>query len=293
MQRLTARREIILSAGALGSPHLLMLSGIGAADELGAHGIEVVHELKGVGKNLQDHLQARPVYKCTASTINTETRNLFQKMGIALEYALRRSGPMAMAASLGTAFFKTRPELETPDIQFHLQPFSATRPADGPHKFSAFTASVLQLRPESTGELRLASPHPEDYVKIYPNYLATKTDCDTLVEGIRIARRICGTAPVSDMITAEYIPGQSIGDGYDELLNWARDTSTTIYHPTGTCKMGIDDMAVVTPQLKVRGVKGLRVADASIMPVITSGNTNAPAIMIGEKVSDMILHDAK
>lgn len=293
MQRLTARREIVLSAGALGSPHLLMLSGIGAADELGAHGIEVVHELKGVGKNLQDHLQARPVYKCTASTINTETRNLFQKMGIALEYALRRSGPMAMAASLGTAFFKTRPELETPDIQFHLQPFSATRPADGPHKFSAFTASVLQLRPESTGELRLASPHPEDYVKIHPNYLATKTDCDTLVEGIRIARRICATAPVSDMITEEFTPGQNIGDGYDELLNWARDTSTTIYHPTGTCKMGIDDMAVVTPQLKVRGVKGLRVADASIMPIITSGNTNAPAIMIGEKVSDMILHDAK
>ena len=293
LQRIKARREIILSAGALGSPHLLMLSGIGPADELGAHGIEMVHELKGVGKNLQDHLQARPVYKCTASTINTETRNLFQKMGIALEYALRRSGPMAMAASLGTAFFKTKPELETPDIQFHLQPFSATRPADGPHKFSAFTASVLQLRPESTGELKLASAHPEDYLKIYPNYLATKTDCDTLVEGIRIARKICNTSPVKEMITAEFSPGDAVGDDYDGLLNWARDNSTTIYHPTGTCKMGIDEMAVVSPQLKVRGVEGLRVADASIMPIITSGNTNAPAIMIGEKVSDMVLQDAK
>ena len=288
-----ARREVILCAGALGSPHILMLSGIGAGDELQPHGIELLQHLPGVGKNLQDHLQARPVYKTTASTINTETRSLFQKMGIALEYALSRSGPMTMAASLGTAFLKTRPELETPDIQFHLQPFSADSPAEGSHKFSAFTASVLQLRPESTGHLELASASPLDYLKIHPNYLATKTDCDTLVEGIRIARRICGTAPVSDMITTEHAPGPMIADDdYDGLLNWARNTSTTIYHPTGTCKMGRDDMAVVDARLRVHGIEGLRVADASIMPVITSGNTNAPAIMIGEKASDMIKEDA-
>ncbi|MGB2241661.1 MAG: GMC family oxidoreductase, partial [Candidatus Puniceispirillaceae bacterium] len=143
-----ARREIVLSAGSIGSPQILMLSGIGDGAKLGAHGIASISELPGVGMNLQDHLQARPVYKCTASTINTETRNIFQKLGIAFEYVTKRTGPMAMAASLGTAFLKTRPELETPDIQFHLQPFSATRPADGPHRFSAFTASVLQLRPE-------------------------------------------------------------------------------------------------------------------------------------------------
>ncbi|MDC1135282.1 GMC family oxidoreductase N-terminal domain-containing protein [Alphaproteobacteria bacterium] len=289
---ITARREIVLSAGSIGSPQILMLSGIGAAEKLHPHGIEPIHELAGVGMNLQDHLQARPVFKCNSSTINTETRSLFQKMGIAFEYAFRRSGPMAMAASLGTAFLKTRPELETPDIQFHLQPFSATRPADGPHAFSAFTASVLQLRPESTGHLELASGHYGDHPKIYPNYLATKTDCDTLVEGIRIARRIGNTSPVKEMITSEFSPGETISDDYDGLLEWARNSSTTIYHPTGTCKMGNDKMAVVDADLKVHGIKGLRVADASIMPTITSGNTNAPAIMIGEKVADMILKEA-
>lgn len=287
-----ARREIVLSAGSIGSPQILMLSGIGDGAKLGEHGIESICELPGVGMNLQDHLQARPVYKCTASTINTETRNIFQKLGIAFEYATRRTGPMAMAASLGTAFLKTRPELETPDIQFHLQPFSATRPADGPHRFSAFTASVLQLRPESTGHLELTSAHYGDYPKIYPNYLATKTDCDTLVDGIRIARKICNTEPVKQLITSEFSPGDAVSDDYDGLLEWARNSATTIYHPTGTCKMGTDKMAVVDPSLKVYGIKGLRVADASIMPTITSGNTNAPAIMIGEKVADMILKDA-
>ena len=287
-----ARREIILSAGAIGSPQILMLSGIGAADKLRPHGIEMVHELAGVGMNLQDHLQARPVYKCTSSTINTETRSMFQKIAIAFEYGLRRTGPMAMAASLGTAFLKTRPELETPDIQFHLQPFSATRPADGPHPFSAFTASVLQLRPESAGHLELASAHYADHPLIYPNYLATKTDCDTLVEGIKIARKICNTSPVKELITAEFSPGDEIGDDDAALLEWARNSATTIYHPTGTCKMGSDKMAVVDAGLKVHGMSGLRVADASIMPVITSGNTNAPAIMIGEKLSDMVLADA-
>ena len=290
--RITARCEIILSAGSIGSPQILMLSGIGAAEKLNPHGIEPIHQLAGVGMNLQDHLQARPVFKCSSSTINTETRSIFQKMGIAIEYALKRSGPMAMAASLGTAFLKTRPELETPDIQFHLQPFSATRPADGPHPFSAFTASVLQLRPESTGHLELASGHYDDHPKIYPNYLATKTDCETLVEGIRIARKICNTAPVKAMITSEFSPGEEVGDDYESLLQWARNSSTTIYHPTGTCRMGNDKMAVVDAQLKVHGIKGLRVADASIMPTITSGNTNAPAIMIGEKAADMILKEA-
>jgi choline dehydrogenase len=289
----SARREVVLSAGSIGSPQLLMLSGIGDALELQPHGIDVLHHLPGVGQNLQDHLQARPVFKCRASTINTETGNMFQLAAIAFQYALKRSGPMAMAASLGTGFLKTHAELETPDIQFHIQPFSADNPADGSHKFSAFTASVLQLRPESTGRIVLRSASPYDYPAIYPNYLATKTDCDTLVAGIKIARDICDYAPLKDLVTEEHAPGVGVGRDDDEaVLDWARSTATTIYHPTGTCKMGQDKMAVVDSRLRVHGLSGLRVADASIMPVITSGNTNAPTIMIGEKLADLVLKDA-
>ena len=290
---ITARKELILSAGAIASPQLLMVSGIGEADELKSHGIEVRADLPGVGKNLQDHLQARPVYKTTLSTINTEINSLFKQAMIAMHYAATRKGPMTMAASLGTAFLKTRPELETPDIQFHVQPFSADQKLNAPHEFNAFTASVLQLRPESTGHIALKSADMRDYPAIHPNYLATKTDQDTIVEGIRIARRIARQSPVAEVITEEYTPGAQLSDDdYDGLLNWARDKSTTIYHPTGTCKMGQDKMAVVDARLRVHGIDGLRVADASIMPVIVSGNTNAPAIMIGEKLSDMVLEDA-
>ena len=293
-QIVRARREVILSAGAIGSPQILMLSGIGAAHELKAKGIEPICDLPGVGKNLQDHLQARPVFKTTLSTINIETNNIFKQGMIALQYAISQTGPMTMAASLGTGFLKTDPMLATPDIQFHIQPFSASAPADGPHKFSAFTASVLQMRPESTGHLELKSADWRDHPAIHPNYLATKLDQDTIVKGIQIARRIAQFEPLKSHITEEFTPGADIGmDDYDATLNWARDNSVTIYHPTGTCKMGQDEMAVVDADLKVRGVKGLRVADCSIMPTITSGNTNAPAIMIGEKLSDMILEDAR
>ena len=201
---------------------------------------------------------------------------------------------MAMAASLGTAFLKTRAELETPDIQFHVQPFSANKIAEGSHNFSAFTASVLQLRPESTGKISLRSASARDYPAIYPNYLSTKTDCDTLVAGIKIAREICNYAPLQELVTEEYAPGIDVGRDDDvAILDWARSTATTIYHPTGTCKMGQDKMAVVDSRLNVHGISGLRVADASIMPIITSGNTNAPTIMIGEKLSDMVLEDAR
>jgi len=288
-----ARREVILSAGAIGSPQLLMVSGIGQAKELAAHGIDVKHELQGVGKNLQDHLQARPVFKVNVPTINTEVGNIFKQALIGIQYALNRTGPMTMAASLGTGFLKTRPELATPDIQFHIQPWSADSPAEGPHPFSAFTASVLQMRPESAGHLELTSADMRDYPKIHPNYLSTKLDCDTIVDGIRIARNIARQDPLKSLITESHSPADTIGDDdYDALLNWARDTSTTIYHPTGTCKMGNDRRAVVDERLKVHGIEGLRVADCSIMPIIVSGNTNAPAMMIGEKASDMILEDA-
>ena len=293
-QTIRARREVILSAGAIGSPQILMLSGIGPAQELKTKGIEPICDLPGVGKNLQDHLQARPVFKTNLSTINIETNNIFKQGMIALQYAISQTGPMTMAASLGTGFLKTDPMLATPDIQFHIQPFSASAPADGPHKFSAFTASVLQLRPESTGHLELKSADWRDHPAIHPNYLATKLDQDTIVKGIQIARRIAQFEPLKSHVTEEFSPGPKVGmDDYDATLNWARDTSVTIYHPTGTCKMGQDDLAVVDARLKVRGIQGLRVADCSIMPTITSGNTNAPAIMIGEKLSDMILEEAR
>lgn len=291
---ITARREVILSAGAIGSPQILMLSGIGDGNDLRPHGIEVQAEVPGVGKNLQDHLQARPVFKTELSTINTETDNLFKQALIALQYAATQRGPMTMAASLGTGFLKTEPHLETPDIQFHIQPFSADRPGEGTHRFSAFTASVLQLRPESAGHLTLRSANVDDHPEIHPNYLATDTDCRTIVKGIQIARKIARYEPLKSRITEEHAPGAGVEiDDDAATLDWARRTSVTIYHPTGTCKMGTDPMAVVDPRLRVRGIERLRVADASIMPRITSGNTNAPSIMIGEKASDLILEDAR
>ncbi len=293
MKDIRARSEIILSAGAIGSPQILMLSGIGDPEEMRPHGIEVQAEVKGVGKNLQDHLQARPIFKTDLSTINVETDSFVKQIGIGLQYALSQTGPMTMAASLGTGFLRTEPHLETPDIQFHIQPFSADNAVEGPHPFSAFTASVLQLRPESAGHLSLTSTKMDDHPKIYPNYLATETDCKTIVKGIQVARRIAQFEPLKSHVTEEYAPGADVAyDDEDATLDWARRSAVTIYHPTGTCKMGIDDMAVVDPRLRVRGVKGLRVADASIMPRIVSGNTNAPAIMIGEKASDLVLEDA-
>ena len=290
---ISAKKEIILSAGSIGSPQILMLSGIGSGEELQNLGINVIRDLDGVGKNLQDHLQARPIFKTDLSTINTETGNYAKKALIGLQYILTQRGPLTMAASLGTGFLKTEDHLETPDIQFHIQPFSADMPSKGPHKFSAFTASVLQLRPESKGYLTLKSPNYLDHPNIHPNYLATATDCNTIVKGVQIARKIAEHEPLKKHILEEYAPGSDVPLNDEEgTLDWVRRTAVTIYHPSGTCKMGTDEMSVVTPTLKVRGLEGLRVADASIMPSITSGNTNAPAIMIGEKASDLILKEA-
>ncbi|MEM6938557.1 MAG: choline dehydrogenase [Pseudomonadota bacterium] len=294
VQSVHARKEVILSGGAINSPQLLMLSGIGEAKQLSQHGIAVAQDLPGVGKNMQDHLQARLVYKCKEPTLNDEVSSWLGQLRIGLKFVLFRSGPMTMAASLATGFLKTRPELETPDIQFHVQPLSAENPGKGADKFSAFTMSVCQLRPESKGEIRLASNRPRAYPKIIPNYLSTKTDCDTIVEGVNIARRIARHAPLTSKISEEFRPHASLDiEDYDATLNWARSNSASIYHPTGTCKMGQDKSAVVDARLRVHGIEGLRVADCSIMPEIVSGNTNAPAIMIGEKASDLILEDAR
>ncbi|KMW60306.1 Choline dehydrogenase [Candidatus Rhodobacter oscarellae] len=295
MTDIRARCEVVLSAGAIGSPQILMLSGVGDPDSISSHGIETRHALTGVGKNLQDHLQARPIYKTDLSTINVEISNIFKQALIGLRYVLTQSGPMTMAASLGTGFLKTEEHMETPDIQFHIQPFSAQDLGKGPvrHGFSAFTASVLQMRPESAGHLELTSASMDDHPAIHPNYLATETDRRTIVKGIQVARKIAQFEPLKSHVTEEFAPGREIAfDDEAGTLEWARQTAVTIYHPTGTCKMGSDDRAVVDARLRVHGIRGLRVADASIMPVITSGNTNAPCIMIGEKASDMILEDA-
>ena len=289
-QTVKAGKEVILSGGSINSPQLLMLSGIGEAAQLQEHGIDVVADLPGVGKNLQDHLQARLVYKCNEPTLNDEVSSLFGQAKIGLKYLMFRAGPMTMAASLATGFMKTRDDLETPDIQFHVQPLSAENPGKGADPFSAFTMSVCQLRPESKGEIRLQSKDGRTYPKIIANYLSTETDCRTVVEGVNIARRIARHAPLTSKISEEFRPHPELPmDDYDATLDWARNNTASIYHPTGTCKMGADKTAVVDDQLRVHGIAGLRIADCSIMPEIVSGNTNAPAIMIGEKASDLIL----
>ena len=289
-QQITVRcnREIVLAGGAINSPQLLMLSGVGPAAHLAEHGIETVADLPGVGRNLQDHLQTRIAYRCTAPiTVNDIMRNPLRQMQAGLQYLMFRSGPLTISAGQVGIFAKTRPELATPDIQFHFIVFSSDRPAEGLHTFSGFTQNVCQLRPESRGEIRLKSADPRMAPAIHPNYLATETDRQTLVAGLQMCRDIAAQPAMARYIKSEYLPGEQV-QGPDELLAYARQYGGTIYHPCGTCKMGSDTMAVVDAELRVHGLTGLRVADASIMPTLVSGNTNAACIMIGEKVSDLI-----
>jgi len=285
-----AEREVILSAGAIGSPQILQLSGVGPGELLQRLGIPVVHVLPGVGCNLQDHLQIRSIYKSKRPTLNDEVNNPFRKLLIGLEYILFRTGPMSMGASQVAAFAKTDAALETPDIQFHFQPLSADKPGAGLHRFSAFTSSVCQLRPESRGHIEIHSPDPDDSPRIHPNYLSTRTDRDVTIAGMKLSRRICASAAMASFVSEELLPGEHVKSD-EALLACARSIGQTIYHPVGTCKMGPDEWSVVDERLRVRGVDRLRVVDASIMPTITSGNTNAPTIMIAEKAADIILDD--
>ncbi len=287
-----ARGEVVLSAGAIASPCLLELSGIGRGDVLQTLGIPVVQEIMGVGENLQDHLQARAVYRSTKPTLNDEVNHPIRKMLIGLEYIAFRSGPMSMGASQACIFARTHPSLEQPNVQFHIQPLSSDKPGEGLHRYSAFTASVCQLRPESRGRIVPRSADPKEPSAIYPNYLATPLDQETLVAGMKLSRKLAATRALSPFIVEELDPGPEVRTD-EQLLEHARNTATTIYHPVGTCKMGIDSWAVVDPRLRVRGIAGLRVADASVMPTLVSGNTNAPTIMIGEKAAAMILEDAR
>lgn len=294
-RRFEARGEVILSAGAIGSPQLLMLSGIGPGEQLSEFGIPVTKELTGVGANLQDHLQIRAVYKINKPiSLNDEVNSLARKLRIGLDYMFRRRGPMTLAASQVCIFCRTRPELEIPDLQFHMQPLSADKPGDGLHNYSAFTSSTCQLRPESRGEIRLKSTDPLAAPAIHPNYLSTPLDQEVAIAGMKLSRQVMQSNALAGLIEEELVPG-AVYQTDAELLDAARRIGTTIYHPTSTCKMAPqgDKGAVVDERLRVYGVDGLRVVDASVMPNVVSGNTNAPTIMIAEKASDMIREDAK
>jgi choline dehydrogenase len=284
-----AAGEVILAAGAIGSPQLLELSGIGAGEVLSAAGIPVRHELPGVGENLQDHLQIRTIFKVrNTRTLNDRAATMLGKAGIALEYALRRTGPMSMAPSQLGVFTRSDPSYETPNIQYHVQPLSLDRFGEPLHRFSAITASVANLRPDSRGSSHIASAEPRDHPAIQPNYLSAETDRRVAADSIRVTRRILATRAMSRFEPEEFLPGADCASD-DELARAAGTIGTTIFHPVGTCKMGRDERAVVDEQLRVHGVRALRVVDASIMPTITSGNTNSPTIMIAEKAADMIL----
>jgi choline dehydrogenase len=283
---------VILAAGAIGSPQILQNSGVGPEQVLRKAGVAVTHALPGVGQNLQDHLQVRLVFKTRERTLNDEVNNPLKKVLIGLQYAISRTGPLTLAASQVTIFTRSSPQVTRPDIQFHMQPLSADKPGQGAHPFSAFTSSVCQLRPFSRGSIEIRSNDPFQYPAIHANYLSDERDHPVVIGGIKVARRIAAAPSLSKHIVSEFIPGQDYKTDAD-LLEVARRFSQSIYHPVGTCKMGHDAMAVVDDRLRVHGVARLRVVDASIMPELVSGNTNAPTIMIAEKAADMILDDAK
>jgi choline dehydrogenase-like flavoprotein len=288
-----ARKEILISGGAFNSPQLLQLSGVGPAELLRQHGIEVVLDAPGVGNDLQDHLQVRVVMRCSqAITLNDIVNNPFRKAMTGLRYAAFRTGPLTIAAGTSGAFFRTNPRLATPDIQIHFLPFSTDKMGEKLHPFSGFTASVCQLRPESRGTLRIRSADPAEPPQIRINYLASEVDRATNVEGLKILRKILRAPALAPYVVEEVDPGDKITSD-EALLAYCRARGTTIYHPTSTCRMGNDPLAVVDQRLRVRGIDGLRVIDASVMPDLVSGNTNAPVIMIAEKASDLILQDAR
>ncbi|MFD1880900.1 GMC family oxidoreductase [Paracoccus pacificus] len=288
-----ALRETVLSAGAIGSPHVLELSGVGRADVLTAAGVTPVCEVPAVGENLQDHLQLRVVYKVEGvPTLNERASSMMGKLGIGMEYLIRRSGPMSMAPSQLGIFTRSGPDKATPDLEFHVQPVSLDRFGEPVHRFPAMTASVCNLRPESRGSVHLRDADPANGPAIRPNYLTTEGDRQIAVSAIRITREIARQPAFARLNPTEYRPGADL-QTHEELVRAAGDIGTTIFHPVGTCRMGADDASVVDPRLRFRRLGRLRIADASIMPSITSGNTNSPTIMIAERAADMILEDAR
>ncbi len=290
-----ARREVILSAGAIATPKLLQLSGVGSGALLQSMGVPLVHDLPGVGENLQDHLQIRPIYKVEGTkTLNTQYQSLFNRALMGMEYALKRTGPLTMAPSQLGAFTRSSAQYATPNLQFHVQPLSLDKFGEPMHSFNAFTASICNLRPESRGHVRIHSRDMDAPPSIQPNYLSAAADQQVAVDSIKLVRRVLHAPALQRFNPQEYKPGAHLVSD-EELVRAAGEVATTIFHPVGTAKMGIasDVMAVVDERLRVRGLQGLRIADASVMPRITSGNTNSPTIMIAEKACDMILADEK
>jgi len=288
-----ASREVILSAGSLQSPQLLQLSGIGPAELLRQNGIEVVHELKGVGQNLQDHLQFRLMYRVSKPiTTNDDLRSWFSQARIGLQWLLKGTGPLGIGINQGGLFTRILPGSKTPDIQFHFGTLSADQAGGKPHPWPGCTFSVCQLQPESRGSVEIKSADPMEPPAMRPNYLSTETDRHCAIEAIKYARKLASTKALKPYLVSEYKPGADVQTD-NEILEFARENGATIFHPAGTCKMGSDSMAVTDARLRVRGIAGLRVVDCSIMPTLVSGNTHAPAVMIAEKASDMILEDAK
>jgi len=288
-----ASREVVLAAGAIGSPQLLQLSGVGPANLLREYGIAVTHELPGVGENLQDHLQVRTVYKVHGvTTLNQRANSMLGKAAMGLEYLLFRTGPLTMPPSQLGAFAKSDPTQPSANIEWHVQPLSLDRFGEPLHDFPAITPSVCNLRPSSRGWVRIRSRDPHAAPEIRPNYLATDEDRRIAVEGLRFTRRIMAARALERYRPEEWKPGPTV-QTQEELSRAAGDLGTTIFHPVGTCKMGSDPLAVVDDRLRVHGVAALRVIDASVMPRITSGNTNAPTVMIAEKGSEFIIKDAR
>jgi choline dehydrogenase len=287
-----AAREVLLAAGALQSPQLLQLSGIGRASFLQSHGISVVHDLPGVGENLQDHLQARVMYKVRQPiTINDDLRSLRRRIRMGWKWLAHRTGPLAIGINYGGMFTRALPQSQTPDIQFHFAALSAEMAGGKTHPWPGCTFSVCQLRPTSRGTVMIKSRDPLAAPALRPNYLSTELDRRTIVEGVKVARKLARTRAMSGLIGDEYRPGDGVKSD-DEVLEFVRNYGATIFHPVGTCRMGSDPLAVVDARLRVHGVAGLRVVDASIMPTLVSGNTHAPVVMIAEQAADMILRDA-
>ena len=291
----TATREVALSAGSIGSAQILQLSGIGAANSLKQNGVEVMHDLPGVGANLQDHLQIRSVYKVKhAKTLNTLANSWWGKAKIGLEYAISRSGPMSMAPSQLGAFTKSDAAREWANIQYHVQPLSLDAFGEPLHKFPAITASVCNLNPSSRGSVTLKSPDFKVPPAIAPNYLSTEEDRKVAADSLRVTRRIMSQPAMAVFEPEEFKPGVQYQSD-EELAKLAGDIASTIFHPVGTTRMGREDdpMAVVNSHLQVRGIRGLRVVDAGVMPSITSGNTNSPTLMIAEKAAHWMAKDAQ
>ena len=290
---LQARREVILAAGSIGSPQILQLSGVGPSAMLRQHGIDVVHDLPGVGENLHDHLQIRTIFKVKNTvTLNQRFNSLFGKAAMGLEYLLFKTGPLTMPPSQLGAFAKSDPSKESANMEWHVQPLSLDKFGDPLHTFNAITPSVCNLQPSSRGHVRVKSADPLDAPAITLNYLSASEDQDIAVAGLRFTRRIMAAKALRRFEPEEWKPGPDV-ESDDALRKIAGDLGTTIFHPVGTCKMGHDALAVVDDRLAVHGVEGLRVIDASVMPRITSGNTNAPTVMIAEKGAEFVLEDAR